>query len=64
MELKSTTIVPECFLIVSQTLSIGALPARVPSHSPGVHFTSAYISKETFSQGVELTLEGFNLLQV
>ena len=47
----------------SQTLSIGALPARVPSHSPGVHFISAYISKETFPQGVELTFEGFNLLQ-
>ena len=61
MELKSTTILPECFLIISQTLSIGALPAKVPSHSPGVYFTSAYISKETLPQGVELTFEGFNL---
>lgn len=63
MELKSTTIVPDCFLIVSQTLNMGALPARVPSHSPGVHFASAYISKEAFPQGEELIFEGFNLLQ-
>ena len=42
---------------------MGALPARVPSHSPGVHFASAYISKEAFPQGEELTFEGFNLLQ-
>ena len=51
MELKSTIIVLVCYLMVSQALNVEALPARVPSHSPGSTSPLLTSAKKHFPEG-------------